>query len=115
MNRSGIRIDRVCGIAIVGLVILSVAAVPSRAQGLSDDVKIHGFGGWAYGVTDGNAYLLGTEDGSWDNAGKGNCGLRRPGPSGSGLISLCHPMNPDCSRAIAAVKRVPELRYPKKQ
>lgn len=31
------------------------------------DVYIHGFGGWAYGVTDGNRYLIGNEDGKADN------------------------------------------------
>jgi hypothetical protein len=31
-------------------------------------VQIHGFGGWAYGETDGHVYLVGTEAGGYDNA-----------------------------------------------
>lgn len=32
-----------------------------------DDIKIHGFGGWAYGLTDGNEFLIGDSEGKADN------------------------------------------------
>jgi len=35
---------------------------------MQDVVQIHGFGGWAYARTDGNNYLIGTEDGSYSNS-----------------------------------------------
>lgn len=39
----------------------------ATAQQSADVVQIHGFAGWGYGTTDGNTYLLGTEDGAYDN------------------------------------------------
>ncbi|MCG8604829.1 OprO/OprP family phosphate-selective porin, partial [bacterium] len=36
------------------------------AQG-PQNISIHGFAGWAYGRTDGNSYLVGTEDGEYGN------------------------------------------------
>lgn len=41
--------------------------IPSNAQ-LVEKLSIHGFGGWAYGKTDGNKYLVGNKDGSFRNA-----------------------------------------------
>ena len=55
-------------LAITVLFILAASTSPLAAQSLSDSVQIHGFGGWAYAETDGNGYLIGTPDGSWDNA-----------------------------------------------
>ena len=57
--------------ALAALAVLLVAqtwAAPVTAQGLFDKVEIHGFGGWAYGDTDGLVSLLGDEDGRYDNA-----------------------------------------------
>jgi hypothetical protein len=54
-------------VAMVG-VVLVMAALPVAAQSMSDDVQIHGFGGWAYAETDGNYYGLGNNEGAWDNA-----------------------------------------------
>lgn len=53
---------------ITALFILALSTSPLAAQSLTDSVQIHGFGGWAYAETDGNSYLMGTPDGSWDNA-----------------------------------------------
>jgi hypothetical protein len=49
-------------------ILLTLAVSTASAQSAMDNVQIHGFGGWAYGQTDGNAYLVGSEDGSYDNA-----------------------------------------------
>jgi len=38
------------------------------AQGSEPMIEVHGFGGWAYGSTDGNAYTLGSDEGVYDNA-----------------------------------------------
>jgi hypothetical protein len=56
-------------VRLAGVVVLWLAAAvgPAAGQGLFGDVEIHGFGGWAYGETDGNAYLVGTADGQYDN------------------------------------------------
>lgn len=43
-------------------------ATPVAAQSTSSTIDIHGFGGWAYGKTDGHKYSLGTEEGEYDNA-----------------------------------------------
>ena len=44
-------------------------ATPLFAQTTGSSViDIHGFGGWAYGKTDGHKYSLGTEEGEYDNA-----------------------------------------------
>jgi len=50
----------------IAFALLSMAG-PAQAQSL-DAIEIHGFGGWAYGKTDGHKYLIGTEDGQYDNA-----------------------------------------------
>ena len=34
----------------------------------SDKLAIHGFGGWAYGKTNGNPYLFGSKEGDYDNS-----------------------------------------------
>jgi hypothetical protein len=47
---------------------LALVAAPAAAQGILEEVQIHGFGGWAYGKTDGNAYLIGRADGEYHNA-----------------------------------------------
>jgi hypothetical protein len=51
---------------LLGALLLLPAA--GLSQGLFDKVEIHGFGGWAYGKTDGLVALLGDEDGKYDNA-----------------------------------------------
>lgn len=53
------------------LALLVVATSLSTAAASADSgskVQIHGFGGWAYGDTDGNRYLVGTDEGKYDNA-----------------------------------------------
>jgi hypothetical protein len=46
-----------------------LAGSPAFAQSTgSNIIDIHGFGGWAYGKTDGHKYSLGTEGGQYDNA-----------------------------------------------
>ena len=34
---------------------------------IGETVEIHGFGGWSYGMTDGNEFLYANEDGTWEN------------------------------------------------
>lgn len=41
--------------------------VAAAASAQTDTVQLHGFGGWAYGDTDGNAYLEGSDDGNAEN------------------------------------------------
>jgi len=55
---------------VLGLatLVIVVTGLPAAAQGALDDIELHGFGGWAYGDTDGNAYEIGTEEGSYQNA-----------------------------------------------
>jgi len=43
-----------------------LAAAPLFAQ--ESPVRIHGFGGWAYGKTTDNIYLAGTPDGNYDRS-----------------------------------------------
>ena len=65
------QLCRIGGMFWVTLAALLFLAIPARqvaAQDAFNDVQIHGFGGWAYGETDGNAYLVGTEEGRYDNA-----------------------------------------------
>lgn len=52
-----------CCLALVALV-----GLPAFAQSAGSTIDIHGFGGWAYGKTDGHKYSLGTEGGEYDNA-----------------------------------------------
>ncbi len=47
---------------------LSVLAASTMPAQSTDKIEIHGFGGWAYGKTDGHKYSLATEDGQYDNA-----------------------------------------------
>jgi len=53
---------------ILGCLALSLAGLPALAQSVTSTIDIHGFGGWAYGKTDGHKYSLGREDGEYDNA-----------------------------------------------
>lgn len=48
------------------LLVLSISA-PAIAQS-SNPIEIHGFGGWAYGKTNGLAMSIGTKEGAYDNA-----------------------------------------------
>jgi len=50
------------------LALLALAPRPGVAAGLLDNLEIHGFGGWAYGNTDGLTYAVGSSDGKYDNA-----------------------------------------------
>lgn len=45
-----------------------MAASTAFAQGVDTKIDIHGFGGWAYGRTDGHKYGVAAEDGEYDNA-----------------------------------------------
>jgi hypothetical protein len=53
------------GIAIALALATAVAGVASAQSPRA--VQFHGFGSWAYGNTDGNTYLFGTDQGSYDN------------------------------------------------
>ena len=56
----------------VGTVVIFLAGIvflcPMPGWAVDDVVQIHGFGGWAYGKTDGNNYLLGDDDGNYANS-----------------------------------------------
>lgn len=52
-----------CTALLIGLL-----AAPTMAANLSDSTNIHGFGGWAYGQTNGSDYLTGSEEGDYGNA-----------------------------------------------
>jgi hypothetical protein len=58
------RFNRIFGC----LALTALAAAPLAAQSVTSTIDIHGFGGWAYGKTDGHKYSLGTEGGEYDNA-----------------------------------------------
>ncbi len=49
------------------LAALALAAIPIFAADPSD-IAVHGFGGWAYGKTDGLTTSIGTQQGNYDNA-----------------------------------------------
>lgn len=53
---------------LVCLTFLALAGLPAFAQSSGSVIDIHGFGGWAYGKTDGHKYSLGRESGEYDNA-----------------------------------------------
>ncbi len=53
--------------ALTFLCLALMAALPTVAQDSDDRVKLHGFGGWAAGDTDGNEYLAGAEDREYDS------------------------------------------------
>lgn len=55
------------GFATLVLGIALLAATTAGAQDFGEKVQVHGFGGWAYAQTNGNAYLIGTEQGNYDN------------------------------------------------
>ncbi len=57
------RFDRV----LICLTFAALAASPAFAQTANRVIDIHGFGGWAYGKTDGHKYSLGRESGEYDN------------------------------------------------
>ncbi len=54
----------------VGLLVAVVllGSAPAGAQSFLSEVELHGFGGWAYGDTDGLTHTLGDSDGRYDNA-----------------------------------------------
>ncbi len=49
------------------VLLFALVALPGFGQS-TGNVEIHGFGGWAYGETDGFKYMLGSGDGEYDNA-----------------------------------------------
>jgi hypothetical protein len=58
------RFNRILGC----LTLAALGALPALAQSTGSTIDIHGFGGWAYGKTDGHKYSLGRESGEYDNA-----------------------------------------------
>lgn len=46
---------------------VAVAALALVPVAHAQEIDLHGFGGWAYGETDGNNYLIGTEAGTYEN------------------------------------------------
>lgn len=62
-KQSRIRWFRVSSIVMAALAL----AIPGWAQDAGGKVELHGFGGWAYAQTDGNGYLIGSEQGNYDN------------------------------------------------
>ena len=53
---------------LIALLIVAVLGTMPAANAIDkDDINIKGFGGWAYGITDGNRYLIGDSDGLADN------------------------------------------------
>jgi hypothetical protein len=52
------------GIA-VGLFCLTVSA-PASAVDFGSKLSLHGYGNWSYARTDGNSYVNGNDEGSWD-------------------------------------------------
>lgn len=52
-------------VAIVAAILLLAPAAFSQ---IVNNIEIHGFGGWAYGKTDGFDYAIGNGDGKYDNA-----------------------------------------------
>ncbi|MFC1849708.1 hypothetical protein ACFL27_05810 [candidate division CSSED10-310 bacterium] len=54
-------------LALIILTVLFLAGSGDSAAELTEDIAIHGFGGWAYGQTNNrNRYLIGNDDGSYD-------------------------------------------------
>lgn len=53
---------------ILCFIALAAFGVAAQAQTGERTVDIHGFGGWAYGKTNGHKYGLATEEGEYDNA-----------------------------------------------
>lgn len=52
----------------LSIFLMALFLFPGPSQAMQDVVQVHGFGGWAYARTDGNNYLIGTEDGSYSNS-----------------------------------------------
>jgi hypothetical protein len=52
----------------LALFLVAGLTVEARAQDSERRVDLHGLGGWAYGNTDGNEYLGGSEEGHYENA-----------------------------------------------
>jgi hypothetical protein len=48
--------------------VLVASTAAAAAVEFGDRIEIHGYGGWAYGNTDGNLYLVGSDDGEYGNA-----------------------------------------------
>jgi len=51
----------------MGMLCFILVVIPSKGQ-IGEKLSIHGFGGWGYGKTDGNQYLIGNKDGSFRNS-----------------------------------------------
>jgi hypothetical protein len=54
--------------ALLMLSCVSFIQSTALAQKMEQTVQLHGFGSWAYGNTDGNAYLSGSHNGRYDDA-----------------------------------------------
>jgi|GEM_PF-876989 len=59
---------RAAAVGTVALALLLSMPRPGAAMSYLDNLEIHGFGGWAYGNTDGLSYTVGSSDGKYDNA-----------------------------------------------
>lgn len=44
----------------------TIAAAPAGAVDFGSKLALHGYGNWAYGKTDGNNYINGNDEGTWD-------------------------------------------------
>ena len=55
------------GLAFIAAIVVVAMTPAAFAQGTST-IEIHGFGGWAYGETNGLSYTLGDSDGIAENA-----------------------------------------------
>ena len=61
----GKRIER-SGLALIALA--GLVLFPAPAASMQESIQIHGFGGWAYGHTDGNKCAVGKENGTYNNS-----------------------------------------------
>lgn len=52
---------------LLAMLCFMLAAIPSNGQ-IGEKLYIHGFGGWAYGQTDGNRYQIGNDSGEFRNS-----------------------------------------------
>lgn len=59
---------RAAAVLMTVLALLVLVPRPGSALNFMDELEIHGFGGWAYGNTDGLSYAVGSSDGKYDNA-----------------------------------------------
>lgn len=64
-----VRLARLLQLGLIPTIaaVLTLLCVPAARAIDKDDIKIHGFGGWAYALTDGNEYLIGDSEGKADN------------------------------------------------